>query len=325
MDQGVIRRKLAGAVAPAAVTGGAEKAWPLALARAARDDFSMAFEVSAVVAQRISLTEVLELPPERGLIAVLEGPREALGILLLSPEVLAALIEVQTLGKVSTQPLMARKATRTDAAMVAEFIDHCLIGLQESLLTDEDLVWTDGFRYASFLDEPRPLALLLEDTAYKVLKADCDLGAARQGRLILALPADGHGRRPHRQAKQLAEPAAEMVFSAALGEQVFDAECLLHAVLARVTLSLAAIVALKEGDVVPLPSATLDRIMLEGIDGQVAGQGRLGQNRGQRAVRMNGETAIAPHSAPSAAPQGNARPDGAPSQAETLPALKTGT
>ncbi len=325
MDQGVIRRKLAGAVAPAAVTGGAEKAWPLALARAARDDFSMVFEVSSVVAQRISLTEVLELPPERGLIAVLEGPREALGILLLSPEVLAALIEVQTLGKVSTQPVMARKATRTDAAMVAEFIDHCLIGLQESLLTDEDLVWTDGFRYASFLDEPRPLALLLEDTAYKVLKADCDLGAARQGRLILALPADGHGRRPHRQAKQLAEPAAEMVFSAALGEQVFDADCLLHAVLARVTLSLAAIVALKEGDVVPLPSATLDRIMLEGIDGQVAGLGRLGQNRGQRAVRMTGETAIAPHSAPSTAAPGNALADGAPSQAEILPALKTGT
>ena len=325
MDQGVIRRKLAGAVAPAAVTGGAEKAWPLALARAARDDFSMVFEVSSVVAQRISLTEVLELPPERGLIAVLEGPREALGILLLSPEVLAALIEVQTLGKVSTQPVMARKATRTDAAMVAEFIDHCLIGLQESLLTDEDLVWTDGFRYASFLDEPRPLALLLEDTAYKVLKADCDLGAARQGRLILALPADGHGRRPHRHAKQLAEPAAEMVFSAALGEQVFDADCLLHAVLARVTLSLAAIVALKEGDVVPLPSATLDRIMLEGIDGQVAGLGRLGQNRGQRAVRMTGEPAIAPHSAPLTAAPGNALADGAPSQAEILPALKTGT
>ncbi len=296
MDQGVIRRKLAGAQMPAAITGGAEKAWPLALARSARDDFSMTFEVSQILAQRLSLTELLELPPERAMIALLEGPREGLGILLLSPEVLAALIEAQTLGKVSNQPVMPRKPTRTDAAMVADFFDHALIALQDQLLTDEDLVWTDGFRYSSFLDEPRPLALLLEDTTYKVLQAECLLGGMRQGKVILALPADGHGRRPHRHAKQVAEPAIEMVFSAALGEQILESACELQAVLSRVTVPLATIMGLTVGAVIPLPTAALDRITLEGIDSQVVGQGRLGQNRGQRAVRMAGEALAEPPS-----------------------------
>jgi len=289
VDQGIIRRKLVGAArAAAAPESGAERALPLALARAARDGFGLVLECPAVRSHRYSLAELLELPPERGLILLLEGPRAAMGAMILSPDLLAGLIEAQTLGRVSAQPVLPRKPTRTDAAMVADWADQVLLGLEEGLLAEEDLVWTDGFRYASYLDEARPLALLLEDTAYKVLVLRCDLGGVRQGDLILALPAEGHGRRPHRAPPQPGpEPAQGADFQAALVAGVMEAEVVVQGVLTRITLPLSALLALAPGAVLHLPQAALDRIELAGLDGRCRGLARLGQARGQRALRLS--------------------------------------
>jgi len=44
---------------------------------------------------------------------------------------------------------------------------------------------------------------------------------------------------------------------------------------------------------VPLPRAALDQIRLEGIGGRRLGAGKLGQNRGMRAVRLTAEAAAA--------------------------------
>ena len=60
-----------------------------------------------------------------------------------------------------------RKPTRTDAAMVAGLIDAALAGLEQALLQEADLVWAGGFRYASFLDDARPIGLL-RITSYNV-------------------------------------------------------------------------------------------------------------------------------------------------------------
>ena len=290
MDQGVIRRKLAAAQrdgqAPP-VIGGAERALPLALARAARDGFGMALDCAAVTAQRYSLPELLDLPPDRALILLLEGPRAAFGLLVLDADMLAGLIEAQTLGRVLTQPALSRKPTRTDAAMVADWVDAVMADLEDQLLTEEDLIWTDGFRYSSHLDDPRPLALMLDDTAYKVLSVTVNLAEGREGRLVLALPADGHGRRPQRSVQaQRPDPAEGLRFAADLAGQVLEAEVVVQGVLTRLTLPLSALLALKVGDLLPLPQAALDRIDLAGMDGRSRGQGRLGQARGQRALRM---------------------------------------
>ena len=290
MDQGVIRRKLAAAVregqAPPMI-GGAERALPLALARAARDGFGLALECVAVRPHRYSLAEVLELPPERALILLLEGPRGAVGLMILDADMLAGLIEAQTLGKVTAQPVLPRKPTRTDAAMMADWVDMVMAGLEEQLLTEEDLVWTDGFRYSSHLDEPRPLALLLEDTSYKVLTVEADRAATRRGQMILALPADGHGRRPQRQVVTVSpDPLEGARFAEALGDQVLEAEVLVQGVLTRLSLPLAQVLTLKPGDLLPLPHAALDRIEVTGLDGRGRGQGKLGQSKGMRAVRL---------------------------------------
>jgi flagellar motor switch protein FliM len=62
--------------------------------------------------------------------------------------------------------------------------------------------------------------------------------------------------------------------------------------------------ALSEGMVLPLRQASVDRVRLEGMDGRILGEGRLGQNRGMRAVRLaaKAETSARPVRTASVAP-----------------------
>ena len=287
--QGVIRRKVAAARAEVASGGpGADRCWRLALARAARDKLKTTLEFRSLALDRRSLGELVELAPERALIAVLDGPAEGLGVIMLDPQVLAGFIEAQTIGKIKSTELTARKPTRTDAAMVAGLIDTALRGLEQALSDEADLVWAGGFRYASFLDDPRPLGLLLEDASYRVLKAVVDLGGgARSGEILLALPAEGRGLMPTSRSGAGDEADHGHAFMQALGERVNGAQGGLDAVLARLTLPLNDVLSLTEGALLALPQAGLDRISLEGLDGRRVAEGRLGQNRGMRAIRLN--------------------------------------
>lgn len=289
---GVIRRKLRiardNAVALAAEGGpGADRSWRLALARSAQDILSLPLDVPRLSMWRRSLTELTDLLPDHAMLAVLEGPGDSLGLLALSPAVLSGLIEVQTMGRVLAQAPLPRKPTRTDAAMVAPVIERALAALDQALADEADLIWAGGFRYASFLDDPRPLALLLEDLPYRVLTAQVSLsGGAKLGEVILALPAEGRGRRPS-IASALAEDAhAVQAFTQALTDVVLGVPCQLDAVLARVVLPLGEVLGLAPGVVVPLPKATLAGIKMEGMGGQALAEARLGQNSGMRAVRL---------------------------------------
>ncbi|MFC3179856.1 FliM/FliN family flagellar motor switch protein [Cypionkella sinensis] len=296
-QDGVIRRKIAMARAQMAEGGpGADRGWRLALARAARDKLSLPLEVTALAMQRVSLAELLELPPAQALIAVLQGPAEGMGLLILSPPVLAAMIEAQTLGKVATAALASRKPTRTDAAMVAPTLDAALEEMEQALAQEADLHWAGGFRYASFLDDPRPLGLLLEDIDYRVLTADLSLGlGARQGVILLALPAEGKGTLPMPAAPGPENAAqAGQAFAQALADQVDAVSCVLDAVVSRVSLPLARVMGLRVGEVITLPRAAIDRISFEGLDGRALAEGRLGQNRGMRAIRLTGGEAAVP-------------------------------
>lgn len=282
----VIARKVARVRAVVAEgVPGADRGWRLALARAARDQLKLELEVTGLGLATHSLGELLDLPAPRALIAVLDGPRDGLGLLVISPDVLAAMIEQQTIGRVTPQAAVARKPTRTDAAMVAGMIDAALSGLEQALAEETDLTWAGGFRYASFLDDPRPLGLLLDDAAYRVLRAEVSLGlGAKTGVILLALPAEGRGRAP---AKLAVKVAAGPDFTEVLAETLGGAGCVLDAVLTRVSLPLSTVMGLAVGEVLALPVAALGRIVLESIDGQRLAEGRLGQNRGMRALRLS--------------------------------------
>ena len=297
-DDNILRRKIALRKADRGYGGpGADRGWRLALALAARDRLALAVDVAELALSQVSLGELLERPPERALIALLQGPGDGMGLIALAPEVLAAMIEVQTLGRVAATPVPPRRPTRTDAAMVAEVLDAALAGLEVVLAEEADLIWAGGFRYGSFLDDPRPLGLLLEDIPYRLLRAEVVLGdGARRGQVLLALPAEGRGSGPRRDAEEEAVAAqAGPAFATALAEQVGAADCVLDAVLARLSLPIARVLELSVGDVLALPRASIDRLGLVGLDGHTVSEGRLGQSRGMRAVRLvAGETAARP-------------------------------
>jgi flagellar motor switch protein FliM len=288
--QSVLRRKLA-ARKPAAEAAGVTpvKALRLALARAAQHVPGLELVIEGMTEARRSLTEVLDMPPDRALLAMLGGPGESLGLIAIAPGVLAGLIEVMTMGRAAAGEPAARKPTRTDAAMSAGLIDRALAGVEEESAASQDVVWAGGFRYASFLDDPRPLGLLLEDVTYRVFQVTLSLaGGARRGELLLVLPAQGRGAAPMQAPVAPAEVEEAPV---TLADVVMGASAQLTAVLHRVTIPLAAVLRLQAGDVLPIPAAALERIVLEGGDGRRLAEGKLGQNRGNRAVRLSGQVA----------------------------------
>ncbi|THD82882.1 FliM/FliN family flagellar motor switch protein [Aliigemmobacter aestuarii] len=299
--QAVLRRKMGqAAVTPAAGRlAGIVRAWPLALARAARDGLDLMVEAGAPDLATRSLTEVLDLAPDLPLVAILEGAGEDLGVLFLSQPVLAGLIEAQTTGRVSAAPVAPRKPTRTDAAMVAGFVDRALAALDAALGDEDDLIWAGGFRYASFLDEVRPLGLILDDVSYRVLALPLGLaGGERAGPIVLALPSEGARRQAGARATGpgCADPVPFGRAGAGaggvdhppavMGDQALEMTATLQAVLARPRLRLADVMGWAKGQVIPLPEADLTRIEVQGSDGLHLADGRLGQMQGMRAVRL---------------------------------------
>jgi flagellar motor switch protein FliM len=281
----VLKRRLARTVAEAAqhAGGAVAQAWEMALRRSAQDMLALRLDVTSCRLRRLSLTELLELPGSRALIGVLDGPAEAMGIIVLSPDVLSALVEVQTIGAVSAQPALARKPTRTDAAMVADFFDSALSDMELGLAGQPEIVWAGGFRYASFLDDPRPLGLMLEDAAWQVVEAEVSLaGGVKTGRVMLALPAEGRGAGAALQA----HAAEEAAFTADLAQQIAHAQAQLHAVLARVSVDLKLLMDLGVEDVLPLAGCSLQTVTLETPGARRVAIGQLGQARGMRALRI---------------------------------------
>ncbi len=280
----VLRRKAAAGRLPEVGAMTPAKALRLALARAGQAVPGLDLTVEKLDEARRSLAELLDLPPERALLAMIEGPGEGLGLVAISPGMLTALIEMMTTGRAGTGEPAARKATRTDAAMTAGMVDRILAGLETDLASSLDVIWAGGFRYASFLDDPRPLGLLLEDVPYRVFQADLSFARGqRRGEVLIALPAEGRGAPPKAVAKQAARAAPAV----RLADVVMTAPATLSAVLHRLTIPLSAVLGLRAGDLVPIPATALERIVLEGVDGRRLAEGKLGQNRGSRAVRLN--------------------------------------
>ncbi len=269
------------------------KALGQAFAKVAQEMMKLPVKVAAATDTRMALAEIPERLPERALLAMLEGPGEALGLAALSPEVTATLIEMLTTGRIGAGEVAPRKPTRTDAAMSARIVDRMFEELELLLASDPAINWAGGFRYASFLDDPRPLGLLLEDTPYRALSLTFEFGeeGARNGTMLLVLPAGGKGARPvpNADGKPVTETgagAAGAAWTEGLEAAVMGAPVQLTAVLDRVSLPLSAVLALKPGGLLELSKAALGRVRIEGRGNRFVASGKLGQCQGNLAIRL---------------------------------------
>lgn len=264
----------------------AARAWTLAVARAGQDELGLPLDLREVVVERRALAELAELLPDPGLICVLdEGAGQAPGFAVLDAALTAGVVEALTTGRVAAAPeAVARRPTRTDAAMLAPLLDRALQGFETVLAGMEEAPGMPrGYRFATLAEGARGLMLLLEEGPYRLLRARAVLGGgARDGVLMLGLP-----ERAVAAPARIAPPPDDR-FGADLAAQVEASTAQLDAVLLRLGMPLGAVLALVPGQEVLLPQADIAIVGLEGLDGRRVAMGSLGRQGGMRAVRLTG-------------------------------------
>lgn len=280
-DHSILRQKLA---LPDASAGGPDDAGQQigqAVARALRDRLGLLVEVGGVARGGRVLAELIEDVADHALLYLVEAGRGSLGALWMDATLRAAVIEIGTLGRVGRGDVVARRPTRLDATLAEGFAATMAEALGRA-------TGGPGLALSSFLDDLRPLALILEDGRYDLLSMTLTLGEGdtRQGRLWLALPAAAPVR-PERAGdtpREVAEPAAD--WSMRIERAVLGSSAELDATLGRLSLPLAEVLGLKPGMVLTLPLSSLDAIDLVDATGARLARGRLGQSRGHRALRI---------------------------------------
>lgn len=282
-----------------------------ALGRSAERLYALPIFIQDVGLASATLAELPELLPEQALLSIVEGRGSAIGVVALSPAFVASVIEMQAIGRVSSREVRHRKPTRTDASISADFVNTLLSELGKELSTQANLPMFSAFSYASFLDDPRPLMLMLEDVELTRVTLNFRIGAGgqRDGTIVIALPAprlpDQKPRSPekalitaaaggaanrvptedapvqHAAFERMGSPAIET-----LAVAMQEAPVHLVGILCRKKVSLGTLRNLAPGTLIPLPPAALDDARIETLQGQLLAQGRLGEADGYHAIRL---------------------------------------
>lgn len=237
----------------------------------------------------ITPAELPELLPEQALLVVLQGPGDLIGMMAISFEAVTALIEVQALGRVTARPAERRRLTRSDAAICMDFVNAAMGELGLEMAGIEGFGPIQGYRYATQLDDHRPLLLMLDDRPLRSLSLQVRLGSGetRDGSILIAVPhaADALPA-PVRAASDPASPALPARAGASLAGTVAEAPVDVVGVLCRRTITLGELRALVPGRLLPLPRVNLAEARLETRDGQLLAVGKLGEAEGCHALRL---------------------------------------
>lgn len=236
----------------------------------------------------VSLAELVDMTEPGLFLALLEGPGDAMGMVWLCPTALSALVEAQTTGQVVAPAATdgpPRLPTRTDAALIAPMVDSFLHHAAERCAELPEGADVSGFLYGSFLDDRRPIGVVLDDLDYKVLQLRISLGQGMvTGLWTLVLPCSA----PVEAAMQDKNDDWESRLTGA----VENSQVTLNAVLCRFKLTLKEALALTKGDVLRVPESALETLALTALNGAALATGRLGQARGFRAVRLTADPKI---------------------------------
>ena len=259
------------------------KALRVALGKAADNALGLALTVSTVEQTRVPQAEVAKVLAGPGLTCLVEDDRGRRGTMQLDFSALGAVIEIQTIGRVSDRSVAERRLTRTDAALSAPFLDEVFATFEAgaSELPDGDS-W-QGYRFGAMAEDIHSLTLALEAEEYHHFRIGLALGEPqRAGMCQLLLPVAGP---PPAEADKRGSAAKD---GADLSPVVMGAPVALQAILARHSISLEKALSLQPGDQLMIPGGGGMVLRLEAPGGHLVSEGRLGQVNGMRAVRLRG-------------------------------------
>jgi flagellar motor switch protein FliM len=271
------------------------RAAAIAIGRAADRLYHLGVQANHIRSSALTLSEMPEYLPELSLLAVLQGPQDRTGVMALCPETVTALIEMQTMGQVTDRQVGRRRPTRSDAMLCADFINQFLQELAAEMQPVDGFDTVAGYRYASFLDDVRPLMLLLEDQPYRSFSFDLVWGGhLRPAQVFLALPQSSQAEVNRRRSDLIPSLSAPIEVKAdvsrpQIATNLFDPATVtvdLVGVLARRRMNLRDIRALEAGKSFSLPLSVLAEARVETGDGQVLAVGKLGEMQGCHAIRL---------------------------------------
>lgn len=279
-----LRRKVARAAGrrPAQPAMFPSRALELALASTAQDVLGLLLTVAGVHEDIETPADITQTIGEHALVALLDGPGDATGLVELSAPFLAAILAQRMTGRQPSTPSVPRPPTRIDAEMTRDLINRTLAEFASCLGDTPAAGWAGGFSYRGYLPDARLLRFALPDIPMRRFRVELDVpGGAVNCTLRLWLPA-------WPAVKSAA--GADASWQATLSENVLGADVSVDAVLTRIRLPLTRIRGLRVDDLVPIPAAVLDNVRLEGPGGKLVANGRLGRSRGHRAVKLANTT-----------------------------------
>ncbi|TNC73874.1 FliM/FliN family flagellar motor switch protein [Rubellimicrobium roseum] len=268
-----MRRLVRPPAPPAAITPA--RALRLAATRAAERSISLPLAVLGVSEEEGPLDDLLGRLEDGLMLIALHEDDHPVGLVALDAEARAAVLEVQTLGRVAPAVAEVRVVTAADAALARPFLQALLAEVEAGTAGTVLDGWVRGPALAARLPGPREAAMILSDGLYRIVRLTLDLGAGgRQGLALLLI-----------RLRPPPEPAWAEPPAATVADPVLAAPATLTAVLHRLQLPLAGAEALEVGQVLALPGVTVASVRLEvaGID---LGPARLGQMAGMRALRI---------------------------------------
>ncbi|MBJ3762837.1 FliM/FliN family flagellar motor switch protein [Maribius pontilimi] len=219
-----------------------------------------------------------DLVEDGALVALLDGPL-GYGLIVVSRDLLGAMLEMLTLGRVQKRPLSDRVVTATDAAILADPLDRVL-ATQQALVAEMGVATlASGYRFATRIENTREIALSLEDETHDLftIALEAGPGGPRSGKLTLVLP---------RAPVAPTDEAGPQDWNARIESRVLGAQVPLTAELTRLSLSVRALQNLKPGDTLPLGRHAINDVKIVSTGGQPLCVGRLGQSGGRKAVRI---------------------------------------
>ena len=266
------------------------KAFRLSLAKAADVLFDLDVTIATIEQIKLKHGDIQKEMGDDGLLILLDGYGGSRAVLKFDMQLLSALIEVQTTGKVSPADIPARVMTRTDAAMVAPLVNALMSGFDMQMSAEFDDFRETGFGFGDMAEDARALSLVLVDPEFELFRISVDVAnGTKSGCLTVMAPV------PPKNDFGLSHEKTGTQNVSGLEQNTMNAPIVLSAAMARVSMPLKEIWAFQPGHKMALPIDSMNETLLLGAKGHVVSEVRLGQLNGWRAVRfVSGDDAALP-------------------------------
>ena len=252
-----------------------------ALVKAAQDEVGLRLAVSGVEERVVDLDALTgDLLPD-GLLMPLENEGEICGVACLNRTLLEVLVVWQTTLEMPDGARDPRQPTGIDFTLCAPVVSNFLAQLPTALAATPLAGWLDGaVSLGNRLTDLREVALQAADVDFRVVSLSIpQVVAGPDAELLIALPDTS-------RVEPEVVPQANLHWADDMARVAARVPAQLDATLCRIRLPLHRAQGLSVGQIVLLPGADLDHVVLSSIDKMPVATGKLGQSIGKRAVRL---------------------------------------